>query len=110
MNSDLQALSTESDFSISLQPSILNEASLAEMSQQENVLGPAKKFQSDLDDSPDIVTACYLCHGQCANFGVHGNGVRPCARGVTSILERCRKGRSRAGSTRPGAGIGQQVQ
>lgn len=41
----------------------------------------------------DITTACYLCHGQCANFGVHGKGVRPCAKGVSEIINRRREAR-----------------
>lgn len=47
------------------------------------------------EDDPDIVTACYLCHGQCSNFGVHGKAVRPCAKGVSSILARHRQARLR---------------
>ena len=44
----------------------------------------------------DITTACYLCHGQCANFGVHGKSVRPCAKGVTDIINRRREARASA--------------
>ncbi|MBT0651443.1 hypothetical protein [Geomobilimonas luticola] len=53
-------------------------------------------------EEQDISTACYLCHGQCANFGVHGKGVRPCARGVTDIISRRREARQLARSERQG--------
>jgi len=53
------------------------------------------------EDDPDVVTACYLCHGQCSNFGVHGKTVRPCAKGVTSILARHRQARLSRGGEGP---------
>ena len=43
----------------------------------------------------EIGTACYLCYGQCVNFGVQGERGRPCARGVTALVERRRKARAR---------------
>lgn len=46
------------------------------------------------DDAQEIGTACYLCYGQCVNYGVQGPNGRPCARGVTGIIERRRMARS----------------
>ena len=48
------------------------------------------------DITQDIGTACYLCHGQCGNFGVHGREGRPCARGVNEIINRRRRARKNA--------------
>ncbi len=55
--------------------------------------------EDDGDTTQDIITACYLCHGQCANFGVHGKVVRPCARGMTEIINRRRVARRNSQAT-----------
>lgn len=41
----------------------------------------------------EIGTACYLCYGQCVNFGVQGIKGRPCAKGFAEIIDRRRRGR-----------------
>jgi hypothetical protein len=33
-----------------------------------------------------VETSCYLCYAQCVNFGVHGKGGRPCAKGVSDYI------------------------
>jgi hypothetical protein len=54
----------------------------------------AEATNGDVDDlGQDIGTACYLCHGQCGNFGVQGREGRPCARGVNEIINRRRRAR-----------------
>jgi len=67
---------------------VLSEASLREAARIE-----AEINLDGYEEVSDIVTACYLCHGQCSNFGVHGKSVRPCAKGVSSILARHRQAR-----------------
>lgn len=46
-----------------------------------------------------IATGCYLCYGQCSNFGVEGKAVgdsdgtrrvRPCSKGLSEIMRRRR--------------------
>jgi hypothetical protein len=77
----------------SLQPLLRLEETTGEFVQREGAGVPFNEEQ-------DISTACYLCHGQCANFGVHGKGVRPCARGVTDIINRRREARQHTRSER----------
>lgn len=77
------------------------QAGLSEAAQQEVARIAAEISLEGMEDDPDVVTACYLCHGQCTNFGVHGKSVRPCAKGVASILARHRQARlSRGGESR----------
>ncbi|GFE57339.1 hypothetical protein [Geobacter sp. AOG1] len=79
----------------SLQPLLRLEEAAGEFVEGETV---GETFYEE----QDISTACYLCHGQCANFGVHGKGVRPCARGVTELISRRREARRHARSEREG--------
>jgi NAD-dependent dihydropyrimidine dehydrogenase PreA subunit len=57
--------------------------------------GPVKGVPADesTETEQDIGTACYLCYGQCVNYGVEGIKGRPCAKGFTEIIDRHRKGR-----------------
>lgn len=78
-------------FSVEIIP--LSNGIITEAAMQEAARVAAEINLDGYDDAPDVVTACYLCHGQCSNFGVHGKSVRPCAKGVSSILARHRQAR-----------------
>ena len=42
-----------------------------------------------------VGTACYMCHA-CTNFGVHGKEGRPCAKGLSDLINRRHKARKSA--------------
>jgi len=44
----------------------------------------------------EVVSACYLCHGQCARLAGAGKGLNSCARGVSEIINRSQQRRKQA--------------
>jgi len=46
-----------------------------------------------------VGTACYMCHA-CTNFGVHGKEGRPCAKGLSDLINRRHKVRKSAHAAR----------
>lgn len=99
---NLPDLRFESDFTstYSVENTPLNDGVSSDAARQEAARLAAEINLDGYEDAPEVVTACYLCHGQCSNFGVHGKSIRPCAKGVSSILARHRQLRlSRLGNS-----------
>jgi hypothetical protein len=46
-----------------------------------------------------VGSACYMCHA-CTNFGVHGKEGRPCAKGLSDLINRRHKARLSAQAAR----------
>lgn len=52
------------------------------------------------EPAEEFVSACYLCHGQCARLAGAGKGLRSCARGVSEIIQRSQQRRRQARAAR----------